>query len=270
MLNRIKKFKRIKTILLALCYIAIYYVVSALVQSLYILWQKRKESLTLSEIEINITNGSYALSVISIIITLWIYLLINKMRRKPLGTVVKNRHMPLMVNIMAIALAVGLRMIVIVYYAFSHNVEFLKRSIDEASQISPQFTNSFQLLIGVFAIVVVSPFFEEVLFRGIVFGELRTVMRPWSANTVQAVLFGLAHAVLFQSIFAFAVGIVLGIVYYKVKSIQTVAICHGVFNLSVIFTQSEMSPQAGVLIALLGVLLSFCALYYIIQNSEKR
>lgn len=263
------KLKRIKAILFSLGYVAIYYTVSMITQLLYVAWQKGNTGATISEIEINLTNGSYALSVISVILTLWIYLLIGKMRKKPLGTVVENNNVPPIINIMAAMLAIGVRLIVTVYYSYSQNIELLKKSIDEAAGLSPQFTNTAQLLIGVFAIIIVAPLFEEILFRGVVFYELRSVMRPWAANVFQALLFGVAHAVLFQSIFAFVVGVILGIVYHRTGSIKTAAICHGVFNLSVIFTQGELTPVAGAVIAILGIMLCSCSMFYILANSKK-
>lgn len=263
------KLKRIKAILFSLVYVAIYYAISMIAQMLYVVWQKGNSGATISEIEINLTNGSYALSVISVIFTLWIYLLIGKMRKKPLGTVVENNNVPPMINIMAAMLAVGVRLIVTVYYSFSQNIELLKKSIDEAAELSPQFTSTSQLLIAAFAIIIVAPLFEEILFRGVIFHELKGVMRTWAANVLQALLFGVAHAVLFQSIFAFVIGVILGIVYHKTGNIKTAAICHGVFNLSVIFTQGELTPVAGVVIAILGILLCACSLFYILANSKK-
>jgi len=260
------KLKRIKAILIAVGYIAIYYAVSALCQLLYIVWQSGVGDISLSQMEINVTNASYPLSVISVILTLWIYLLIGKLRNIPLTSVVKSESVPLMVNIMAAMLAVGMRLLVTVYYSWSQNIELLKKSIDEAASLSPQFTSGVQLLIGVFAIIVIAPFFEEILFRGIVFCELKSIMRNWAANILQALLFGIAHAVLFQSIFAFIVGIILGVVYHRTQSIKTSAICHSVFNLSVIFAQSELTAISGSVLALLGLLLSICSLYYILRQ----
>lgn len=261
--------KRTKGILFALIYLAIYYVVSAAVQFVYVLYQQYSRGASLSQIESSVTNGMYALSVISAIISFWIYLIIGKFRKKRIDAVISTRKMPLMVNAMAAILAVGLRLVVTVYYSYSQNVELLKKSIDEASMITPQFTSGFQILVAIFSIIVIAPLFEEILFRGLIMNELCSSVRVWLAIILQAILFGVAHAVLFQSIFAFLIGLMLGIIYHVTKSIKTSVICHGVFNFSVILTGNTLTNTSAIVIALLGILLCVCSLSYIIANGKQ-
>lgn len=247
-------------------YVVIYYAVSAVLELIYILWQSFGYELSVSEIESSVMNGSYALGVIAAIISLWIYLAIGKFRKRPLEKTIDNDKSAPMVNIMAVCLAFGARLAVTAYYHFSQSIELLKKSIDDAAAITPQLTGLGQLIIAMFAIVVIAPLFEEVLFRGIVMGELRGVMRPWAAIGFQALLFGAAHAVLFQSIFAFVMGILLGIVYYKTRSIVTSAVCHSAFNLSVVFSHSELTQWSAAVMLVFGVLLIISSIVYIVKG----
>lgn len=261
--------RRLKGILTALMYVAVHYAVSALLQTVYVLCQSFNYELSVSEIENNALNSSYALGVIACVISLWIYLIIGKIRRQPLEKTVHNEKVAPMVSIMAVCLAVGARMSVNAYYYFSQSVHLLKKSIDDAALLTPQLNTASQLLAAVFAIVVIAPFFEEILFRGIVFGQLSQIMRTWAAIVLQAILFGIAHAVLFQSIFAFVMGILFGIVYYKTRSVITSALCHSAFNLSVIFSYTDMTTGSAVIIMVFGVLIVISSLMYIIYSAKK-
>ena len=262
--------KLIKVILLSLGYVGIYYGATFLVQLIYLLWQKSLVGTSLSEIEINITNNSYALSVIASVLSFWIYLVIGKVRKCSLEEIIENRKKPPVISAMAVCLAVGMRFLVTAYYSFSQNIEILKKSIDEASAITPELTGMTSLVITLFSVVVIAPLFEELLFRGIIMRDFMKIMRPWAAITLQAVFFGAAHAVLFQSIFAFAVGIILGVVYYKTHSLKTVAICHGAFNISVILAQNELGATESIIMTVIGLVITVFALTYIIANSKEQ
>lgn len=260
--------KRIKGILTALMYVAIYYAVSAVIESVYIMHHSFDYGLSVSEIERSVLDGAYALSVISAVISLWIYLIIGKINKKPIEKEVHNKKVVPMINIMAVCMAIGARMSVNSYYYFSQSIHLLKKSIDDAAAISPELSTVGQMLTAVFAIAIIAPFFEEVLFRGLVYGKLRTVMRPWAAIFLQAVFFGVAHAVLFQSIFAVIMGILLGIIYYKIGSIVTSAICHSAFNLSVVFFYEDMTALSAVLMLVFGSLLVISSMIYIIKSER--
>lgn len=262
--------KRIKGVLLALMYVAFYYVISTGVYWLYFLWNLAGGKVSVGEIERNANDGSFALTVIAAIICLWVYMLIGKFRNKPLTEQVKSENVPQMVYIMAACLSVGCRLLVSAYYSFSQNIAPLVKSIEKAEANSPDISTAGQMMIALFCVTIAAPLFEELLFRVLVMGELMAIMRPWAAITLQAIIFGAAHGVLFQSLFAALIGVILGIVYYKTKSIKVAVICHSVFNISSILMQESMSVSTSVIYVTAGVLLSAFSLYYIIDGSRKR
>ncbi|HSW92284.1 MAG TPA: type II CAAX endopeptidase family protein [Patescibacteria group bacterium] len=50
------------------------------------------------------------------------------------------------------------------------------------------------LILGFFVLVVLTPLFEEVIFRGFLYGRLRNLQFPWWVSSLAvSVLFGLAH-----------------------------------------------------------------------------
>ncbi len=263
-------WNRLRTILLALLYVAIYFVVSLSVQTAYMIWQKASGDFSLAELSAKTVNNSYALSVIAVVISFWIYLIMGHVRKTPIDKAINNEKQPFILNAMAISLAFGLRLLVTVYYHYSQNIEVLKESIDAAAAITPELTGTLQLFIAVMSVVVIAPLFEEFLFRGIVMYELKRVMRPWAAITVQGILFGVVHGVLFQSLFAIVIGILLGIVYHKTKSLKLSAVCHGAFNFSVILTQTELNAKISILFIVMGLLLSVFSMIYILKSNKSQ
>lgn len=71
-----------------------------------------------------------------------------------------------------------------------------------------------------------APLVEEVVFRGIVLGGLLKKYSPKIALPISAFLFAFAHLNLQQGINAFLLGLVLGYIYYKTKSIYLTIFGH--------------------------------------------
>lgn len=82
----------------------------------------------------------------------------------------------------------------------------------------------------VLAVSISAPLFEEIVFRGIIFNDFKKALPVWLAILVQGLLFGLFHGNWIQGVYATLVGIVLGIVYYKYKSIWAAILLHFSYN----------------------------------------
>jgi hypothetical protein len=82
----------------------------------------------------------------------------------------------------------------------------------------------------VLAVTISAPFFEEIIFRGIIFNDFKKALPVWLAIITQGLLFGLFHGNWIQGVYATLVGIVLGVVYYKYKSIWAVILLHFSYN----------------------------------------
>lgn len=72
---------------------------------------------------------------------------------------------------------------------------------------------------GYVAIGLLAPLAEEIVFRGAVLRSLLTRQRPWVAITISAVLFAVAHLNPAQMPHAFAIGLLLGWLYWRTGSI---------------------------------------------------
>ena len=84
-------------------------------------------------------------------------------------------------------------------------------------------------LIIVYA-VFLGPICEELIFRGVTMRMFGCVFPFWLANICQAILFGAYHMNIVQGIYAFVLGLILGYVCDKGKSIYYSIFLHILFN----------------------------------------
>ena len=84
--------------------------------------------------------------------------------------------------------------------------------------------------------VVMAPLCEEILFRGILQDALTTKYGPLRGILIASAVFGVIHLIPQQAINAFFVGIVLGYVYYRTRSLVPVIAIHAINNAVSYFT----------------------------------
>ena len=83
----------------------------------------------------------------------------------------------------------------------------------------------------VIMVAVLAPIFEEILFRGIILkGMLNNKINPYWSIVISAFIFGAIHFYPWQFLGAFFLGLVLGLVYYKTKSLLLPILMHAFNN----------------------------------------
>ena len=258
-----KLVKAAKMLGISAMYVLIHIGIQFLLQGIYFLWNINVNGQTNADALHNLLGGTYALNVIGSVLSLWIYILIGHWRKRPFAEYIDFRKITHTEASMAVCCAIGARMLVCVYQNFAGKSEILKKSIEKASEIVPEVNSPVQMLVLLFSIAVAAPVFEELLFRGLVQRSLKEVFRPWLAIVLQAAMFGAAHGFLFQSGFAFVIGIILGIVYERTRSIWAVMLIHAMFNISVIITPFEMNKLSVAVFLVGGVLLVTLSLFHL-------
>ena len=100
-------------------------------------------------------------------------------------------------------------------------------------------------LIGQLIGVTIAPAIaEEVLFRGVILGNLRKVMPTWLAVVLSSAAFGLVHGNLLWMAYTFVMGIIVAVMDIKFDSIIPGMIMHLVFNLYGVLTGGLALPAA--------------------------
>lgn len=93
------------------------------------------------------------------------------------------------------------------------------------------------LPVGLILYGVVSPFVEEVIFRGFLYGRMRVYMPKVAAVLLAALLFGVYHGNWVQGVYGFVMGIIYTLAYEKYKNFYLAVFMHAITNLVGYFVQ---------------------------------
>lgn len=86
------------------------------------------------------------------------------------------------------------------------------------------------LLLSFIVVCAIVPLFEELLFRGLLFGWLRLYLGTAFAAGVSALAFAAVHGMLHAIPGIFALGVILALLYERSGSLWPAVICHGAYN----------------------------------------
>lgn len=200
-----------------------------------------------------ISTNLYLCTIIAMFAAFVLYLMLGRLRDRPLRGELRFRRAGESVIIPAVLLALGCRLAVGVYTVLSQNVRALNESLENAPDYSGSMMTPTGLVLSLISTVIFAPIFEEILFRGFVQTELMRAFPPSAAIFVGALIFGAAHGLLFQSVFAFFVGLVLGWCYYVTDNLLTGMITHMVFNATSLRTLATV-PGTPAFLTAAGVL----------------
>ena len=81
---------------------------------------------------------------------------------------------------------------------------------------------------------ILTPFTEELVYRGIVWYRLRKSFPALQAALLSSLLFGIAHADLLQGTYAFVMGIVFSLSYELTRRFEVPFLLHALCNLAVL------------------------------------
>ncbi|MBQ7529965.1 CPBP family intramembrane metalloprotease [bacterium] len=84
-------------------------------------------------------------------------------------------------------------------------------------------------------LALVAPFYEEIIFRGLLFGGTRSTFSPILAASFSSVYFALVHGDIQVTISLLGMGLVLCWLYQRTNSLWPSILCHFMWNGSVIF-----------------------------------
>ncbi|MBN2853768.1 MAG: CPBP family intramembrane metalloprotease [Clostridia bacterium] len=111
----------------------------------------------------------------------------------------------------------------IVLYFFPESIEAYESTITTLMEGTP-------VILLIIGIGIIAPIVEELIFRGFIFKRLKDSFPVWAAILIQALFFAVVHGNLVQMSYAFAVGLILGIIVYKSNSLYPAIILHIINN----------------------------------------
>ncbi|MBX2814571.1 MAG: CPBP family intramembrane metalloprotease [Saprospiraceae bacterium] len=91
--------------------------------------------------------------------------------------------------------------------------------------------------------VLIGPICEELIFRGVILKEFLRHHPPATAIVFSALIFGVIHGIAIQVIYAFFLGLVLGWIYYRTRSLWLCFALH-IINNALAFSGSEEAAES--------------------------
>jgi len=98
---------------------------------------------------------------------------------------------------------------------------------------------------SVVATCILAPVLEEMLFRGVLLRSLLQQQPRWQAIAVSALFFGFAHLNIYQFVLAFWLGLILGWLYERSRSLIPCIALHGALNSWVVFSAQGVQGQSS-------------------------
>jgi len=132
-------------------------------------------------------------------------------------------------------------------------------------------TENQNIILQIIAIGIVGPILEEVLFRGLIFHQLRKNIPLVYAVIIQAALFGISHLNVIQGTYAFFIGILLALSFVWSRSLLLPAALHIGMNLSGIFMSEYgeyIDNTTTFAILIFSVLLAIAGITYLYSKSK--
>lgn len=96
--------------------------------------------------------------------------------------------------------------------------------------------DKFALIIFFITASVAAPIFEEIMFRGFLLPSLTRYLPVWGAIVASGVIFAVAHLSLAETIPLATLGIILGIVYTRSRSLLASITLHSLWNSGTLFS----------------------------------
>lgn len=175
-------------------------------------------------------NMSYIL-MISIALSLMLYLLIFRLRKIKIKEIIQISSIPVSNYFYAIILGITINFLLDIPMGFLSEIEAFKGTFESYNTMMSELFSGNPIILLI-TVGVLGPIFEEILFRGIVFRELKLFCKPTLALIIQAVIFGVYHMNPVQSSYAIVLGLIMGFVYEKTKSLIVPILFHIAINSS--------------------------------------
>lgn len=172
-------------------------------------------------IQENIMLTSTAGAIISFVI----YVLLLKNKEENLWTRCRFKKVSISNVLLIFFISTGTAMVSNAFILLTKNI------FKSYSQMSDTIQSNVQSFIGMVCIIILIPIFEEILFRGLIFNELRKHINLTLSIILQAAIFALFHGNVVQGIYTFVLGIVAALIYIQTKSILGNMFLHCIFNL---------------------------------------
>ena len=210
-----------------------------------------------------IMNNQFILAVISALITFLIYFLMLRKRKKNLWerckfNKIKKSYIPIII-LATLGFAV----------LSSAFVALVGDKFTSYSDTSKGLMTAYNSIYTMISVTIIIPIFEEILFRGLIFDQLKRGFNVIVAIILQAIIFGLFHFNPVQTMYTIVLGIILGVIVTWSNSIIGSMIGHITYNIVGILVMPMIVYYVGdytVIYAIIGSILLIVGLILIYKT----
>jgi len=251
--------KHIKAAGIILLYLGIYYAFQ-LIDVIIVAIQAAFKGINGSDNVSNYINENTATIFIpAILISSLLYFLILKAREKNIFEICKIKKIRIKNILLIIAITAGYSLVL------SAISVYVLKYFPSYSETQKTISGTMGSIIGIFAVIILAPIFEEILFRGIILSEIRENLKVIPAVIIQGVTFGVYHMNMFQGIYAGILGLILGYVCVKTMTILGSITAHITFNICGTFVFPILiyfTPRLSPMYIALGVMIFSISMFY--------
>ncbi len=183
------------------------------------------------------------------------WLLFRRAVNKPNPPVSAGRPLDWMYTCLAALAMLGVA--VIYFYVVTHiHVSSVENALEDYNELMEVGSVSqLDLYLNVFATCLLVPVLEEIIFRGLMMGEMLQQKRPVLAIVFSSLFFGVMHGQVIQIGYAILAGMILGTVYYLTKNLLMSIMAHVIFNTlgSGIYLLFDVSDKADTILNIIQV-----------------
>lgn len=248
----------------------LYYFISSLVSGFYIGFyfivnQVGPDSFNVLEV---LTPVMYHLSLVSDLIMLLVLFLIYLGAKEKLFKSCRFNRIQSNTIAYIVIFSIGLTMVILFLMGIFSSL--LPSIFESYSIVGNAMLATHNSVLALIIVIVLIPIFEEIFFRGVIFGFLRDNYKFPIALIVQALVFGILHGNLVQSVYAFILGLFLGAIFYYTNSLYASILSHITYNLfGILILPLIVSSLQGFSPILVNIIFVAIALILLIFGSVK-
>jgi membrane protease YdiL (CAAX protease family) len=274
--------KIIKTILLIILYALIYYIFQYIIGAIggalaVIIGTINSGGRNSYEIYMNYMNGGIGTTlcitiILSAIISYLIYWGIFLIRKQKITRVCNFKKIKLSYIPASFILGISICFLNSSFVILLSKIDFFKYQIQKY-QIINRWLSETNTVLLVLALVITAPLIEEILFRGMIFNELKQIMPVVSALIIQGLFFGIYHLNIVQFIYCSFLGIMFGLLYNWTQNLWVPVILHFTNNLLAVVAMkqpvTESPDNPNFFVFLISLIITVLLCLYFFKRREK-
>lgn len=250
-----------------LIYLAIQLIVSFVVSFAVVLWNMLQNDMSIENLESKVIEQTTLILFIANLLSIIAFVIIVLVRKKSISGELGIKKIKPKKIIPIILL--GISLCIFISYSFSFIPFPESWTSSYAENVGVLSEGNF--VVSLIATIILAPIAEEIVFRGLIYRNLKKGMPILAAGFISSLIFGICHTGIIWMIYAFLIGMFFVWIYEKFNSILGSIIVHMVFNLLGTFIDefNWIPEQVGLFILGMSVLVLAGSILWIVKISKK-